>query len=115
MATELRVIDETYELILWTHRHITRFPRHSRFSIDGRLESGFLNLLDKLLEAKFSKNKLASLREASLQVEQIRFLFRLVKDTRLLSFNSHRHAVSCLNSIGKQLHGWKKQQQIRNQ
>jgi hypothetical protein len=37
MSEELKVIDQTYELLLWTHRHVERFPRHSKFTVGSRL------------------------------------------------------------------------------
>jgi hypothetical protein len=37
---ELTVITETYDLILWTCNHVSRFPRSHRFGLGQRIERG---------------------------------------------------------------------------
>ena len=113
MSQELAVIEHTYELIVWTHRHVERFPKHSRYSIGSRLEDKLLQLLECLLQAKYSKCKVASLQSAGLLVENARFLFRLCKDSRLMSIRSHEHATRRIVEISRQIQGWRKSQAVR--
>ncbi len=35
---ELTVITKTYDLILWTCNHVSRFPRNHRFGLGERIE-----------------------------------------------------------------------------
>jgi len=45
MSKELRVIDQLYEFILWTHNHIERFPRSVKFTIGSRIQDQQLEVL----------------------------------------------------------------------
>lgn len=113
MSAELKIIDETYELMRWVHQHVAKFPRNSRYSLGSRLELKVLDLLDELLTAKFSSQKEPSLQQAGLVNEQIRFLLRLCQDSHLISTKSHQFAVTKLSSIARQIQGWRKHQMAK--
>ena len=108
MAQELKIIDQTYELILWLRQKVVLFPRHSKYSFGHRIESRLLDFFESLLEAKYSRDKEETLSQAGLRLEQVRFLIRLAKDTRLISVSSHEYAVKTISEIGRQLQGWRK-------
>ena len=42
---ELIVITKTYDLILWSCNHTSRFPRNHRFVLGERIERNLYNLL----------------------------------------------------------------------
>jgi hypothetical protein len=115
MAEELKVVDQTYELVLWIHRHVERFPRHSKFSVGSRLEDKGMRLLELLIEAKFSSEKTESLRNAGLVAEQLRFVLRIAKDTHLIAIKSHGFATGQLVEICKQIQAWRKHQVARTE
>ena len=37
-SEELTVVAETYDLILWSCQHVSRFPRNHRFVLGERME-----------------------------------------------------------------------------
>ena len=49
---ELTVITKTYDLILWSCNHTSRFPRNHLFVLGERIERNLYDLLETLLEAK---------------------------------------------------------------
>jgi hypothetical protein len=108
MAEELRVIDQLYEFILWTHNHIERFPRSVKFSIGSRIQDNQLEILQLLIRAKFSKQKEETLFDAGVRLEQVRLLFRMCKDMRLISLNSHEYSSRQLTDLTKQVQGWRR-------
>lgn len=103
---ELKVIEDLYQLILWSHEHVSRFPRHARFTLGTRVESHLLETLELLLQAKFSRSKTEILDNANIELEKLRFWFRLAKDTKALSIKSHEFAIRTLIEISKQVTGW---------
>jgi hypothetical protein len=109
MASELTVITHTYDLLIWTLGHTGKFPRNHRYGLGRRIEDKLHDLLDSLVEAKFSGDKSEVLRQAGLRVEELRLLYRAAKDLRGLPRNSHRHATERLQEIGRQLGGWRRQ------
>lgn len=108
MPADLNIITKTYDLTLWAENHIAQFPRPQRFSLGTRIENLLHDLLDDLIDAKFTHDKADILRDAALRVEKLRYRLRLAKDLRVLPLNSHRHAISLLEDIGRQLGAWRR-------
>ncbi len=81
---ELVVITKTYDLILWSCNYTSRFPRQHRFVLGERLERTLYDLLETLIRAKYTRERMPLLNEANLKLEILRFQMRLAKDLRYL-------------------------------
>ncbi len=95
---ELLVIDKTYELVLWSCRHIAVFPRSHRFTLGERMERRLYDLLELLLKAKYSGEKAGLLRQANMELELLRFQLRLAKDLECLTLKRYKHGVCKLKT-----------------
>ena len=78
--TELVVVERTHELLVWTLKHIERFPRSQRYGVGLRLEERVTSILELILRAKYTRERLPLLNQANLEIELLRFQFRAVKD-----------------------------------
>ncbi len=58
---ELVVITKTYDLILWSCNHTSRFPRQHRFVLGERLQRNLYDLLETLIRAKYQRERAALL------------------------------------------------------
>ena len=54
---ELTVITKTYELVLWSCHHTSQFPRKHRFVLGERIERNLYDLLETLIQAKYTLSK----------------------------------------------------------
>jgi hypothetical protein len=54
---ELPVIIKTYDLILWSCRHTSRFPRSHRFVLGERIERHLYELLETLIQAEHTRQR----------------------------------------------------------
>jgi hypothetical protein len=106
--TELAVIAQTYDLVIWSCRHIAKFARSHRFTLGDRLENRLYLLLELLLQAKYQRERAPLLRQANMELELLRFQFRLAKDLRCLSLDSYGFAARSVNEIGQMIGGWLK-------
>jgi hypothetical protein len=106
---ELLVIDKAYELVLWSCRHIANFPRSHRFTLGERMERRLYDVLELLLKAKYSGQKAGLLRQANMELELLRFQFRLAKDLKCFTLKRYEHGVRAVNEIGQMVGGWLKQ------
>jgi len=61
---ELVVITKTYDLILWSCNHTARFPRSHPFVLGERIERKLYDLLETLIQAKYSREPRALLQDA---------------------------------------------------
>ena len=105
-SVELAIIEKTQELLVWSLRHIEKFPRAHRHGLGARLEQRLAGLLDRLIEAKFTRDRLPLLQRCNLELELLRFDYRTSKDVRCLSVDSYGSASRFVNEIGQQLGQW---------
>ena len=97
------MITKTYDLILWSCNHTSRFPRNHRFVLGER---NLYNLLETLIAAKYTKNRQRLLEEANLSLEVLRFQMRLAKDLQCLKVESYAFAAKSIDEIGRLIGGW---------
>ena len=105
---ELLVITKTYDFILWSCHHTSRFPRNHRFVLGERIERNLYDLLETLIKARYTRQRQALLEQANLSLEILRFQLRLAKDLQCLKTNSYAFAAQAIDEIGKLVGGWLK-------
>ena len=103
---ELVVITKMYDLILWSCNHTSRFPKNHRFVLGERIERNLYDLLETLIRAKYSKQAVPLLVDANLNLEILRFQFRLAKDLNCLQAKSYGFATKAVDEIGRLIGGW---------
>ena len=103
---ELLVITKMYDFILWSCNHTSKFPRNHRFVLGERIERNLYDLLESLIEAKYSRARTPLLQKANLRLEILRFQMRLAKDLQCLRVESYAFAAKAIDDIGKLIGGW---------
>ena len=103
---ELIVITKTYDLILWSCNHTSKFPRNHRFVLGERIERNLYGLLETLIAAKYTKHRQRFLEDANLTLEILRFQMRLAKDLQCLKVESYAFAAKSIDEIGRLIGGW---------
>ena len=71
-----------------------------------RIERNLYDLLEILIRAKYTKNRLPPLNQANLVLEVLRFQMRLAKDLQCLKVDSYGFATTAIDEIGKLIGGW---------
>src|SRR3954471_22846264 len=98
---ELLVITKTYDLIVWSCHHTSRFPRNHRFVLGERLERSLYDLLETLVRARYTRNRQPLLEQANLTLE-----IRLARDLHCLKTASYLFAARTLDEVGRLVGGW---------
>lgn len=107
---ELAILEKTQNLIVWSLRHIEKFPRVHRYGLGLRLEQRLDSLLEGLIEARYTRDRRPLLQRLNLELEFLRFQFRIANELRCLSTDSYGSASRFVNEIGQQLGSWIKSQ-----
>jgi hypothetical protein len=107
---ELPIIQKTYDLIQWYIPILNRLPRNHRFSLGERLITGLYDLLEGLIQARYSKNKLPQLNVLNTKLDILRYQTRILLDFKLISSQRYEYVAKQINSIGMDLGSWIKQQ-----
>ena len=96
------------QFLLWLVPTVEGFPRSQKFLLGDRIQSTALDVLERLVEATYTRARSGLLVQANLGVEKLRFLFRLAMDLKLLDLRRYEHAARSLDDIGRMIGGWRK-------
>jgi hypothetical protein len=105
----------TYDLLKWAIPTLKKFPRDQRFLLGDRIENHTLDILELLICANYSRDKLGYLQEANRKIELLRFLWRLSLDLGYLSTRRYEFVSKMLNDIGSLIGGWLRQQKAKDE
>ncbi|MFM9964849.1 MAG: diversity-generating retroelement protein Avd [Planctomycetaceae bacterium] len=111
---ELPIIHEYYEFLVWFTPKVGKFPREQRFTLGERVELVLYRALELLIRARYAQEKIPLLDQLNVELEVLRFQLRLAKDLNCLPLKAYGDASQKLLSIGKQLGGWRKQQERKS-
>lgn len=100
--------ERLYRWLEWLIPTLDKFPRSQRFLLGDRIEHTALDLLERLIEATYTREPVTLLRQANLAIEKLRVLLRLAKDLRYLDFRCYEFGQSELDEIGRLVGGWMK-------
>lgn len=103
---ELTVITKTYDLIVWTVNHTSRFPRNHRHVLGVRIEQHLYDVLELLVEAKYTRQRRSQLEVTNRKLETLRFLLRLARDMNCLKVSSYGFATRSVDEVGRLVGGW---------
>ncbi len=104
--TNVAAVESAYQLVLWLIPVLDKLPRRQKFQLGDRLQSTALDVLDRLIEAAYTRDRAALLQQANLGLEKLRFWLRLAHDLQLLDFKRYEHAARLIDELGRQVGGW---------
>jgi hypothetical protein len=110
---DLPVIQKTYDLIKWYVPILNGLPRNYRFTLGDRVIVGLYNLMEGLIQARYSQNKLPQLEALNSHLDILRHQTRLLHEFDLMAVDRYEYAGQLLHGIGTELGGWIKQQRQR--
>jgi hypothetical protein len=102
------IFEQWYKTCDWLLQACDRMPKHTRFTISGRIANVALDITAVLVEAIYSQDKKALLQRLNLLLEQLRILIRLSKDRKHLTLAQYAFISEALNETGKMTGGWLK-------
>ena len=110
MRKELPVFVKWMSFVDWLLDVTQKFPKNIRFTMTNRVENFSLDIVEDLVEARYTSRKASVLRRANLKLEKIRILLRICHEKKYLSKNSYLYAMKEMNEVGRMIGGWEKQQ-----
>ena len=109
-SKELPIFIKWMDFLKWLLVITDNFPKKARFTFVDRMTNLSFEIVEDLVEARYSKNKSYSLKRINMNIEKLRIFIRICYECRFLSKKSYEHAAYSINEIGKMLGGWIKQQ-----
>ncbi|MDP2649132.1 MAG: diversity-generating retroelement protein Avd [bacterium] len=106
MLQDLVIFEKVYQLVRWLYPTVSKFPKAQRFVLGQQIENTALDILRGVIRANAERDKLATLKGASVDLDTLRILLRLSKDLEFLSVRQYGFAAEQVNEVGKLLGGW---------
>jgi hypothetical protein len=103
---ELTAITKAYDLVREITQRVAKFPRDHKFILGDRMLSNGYDVLDLLIEAKYTQAKRGMLERANLRLEQMRFQLRLAHDMKLMSTRQYEVGSRLVDEVGRLVGGW---------
>ena len=100
-----------YDFTKWLLDKTGRFPKRVRFSFSNRIDNLALDIIEAIVEARYSAEKRAILRCIDLNLEKLRVLLRMCCDQHYLDIKGHEFASKKIGEAGKMVGGWRNQQE----
>ncbi len=101
-------IEAHYQFLLWLGPALESFPKDKKFTLGDRIMGHALDVLEALIEATYTRDRIVHLRRANLGIEKLRFLFRLAADLKVLDRKKYEFAARTLDEIGRSIGAWAK-------
>jgi len=110
MSNAPNAITKTYDLLKWLMPAVSKYPRDKRYTLGSRIEDKLLAILDLLIQANYSKEKIGFLKQTNINLEIFRHLIRLSFDLRFIDLRRYEYISRETDEIGRLIGGWIKQQ-----
>ena len=105
---ELVVITKAFDLAREMTQRTRKLPRDVKFVLGDRMLTTTYDVLDALLEAKYTRANKALLQRANLLLERLRFQVRLCVEEQLISIRQYEYLVELIDEVGRMVGGWTK-------
>ena len=99
-------LEAMYQFMLWLVLTVEKFPRRQKFLLGDRIQATALDVVERLIEATYTRSRQTFLRDANMGIEKLRVLFRLAMDLRHLDPRRYEHAARELDEVGRMVGGW---------
>ena len=106
MKEKYPLFEKYYKLLDWILDKCEKFPKNVRFTISSKISNISLDILDYLIEAIYTKDKLKNLKRINILFEKLRIFIRITHDRKYLSHKQYEYVSKEINVCGKMVGGW---------
>jgi len=90
----------------WLFAATEKFPKKTRFVLVNRIDNLALDVVEDLVEARYTRDRLSILRRSNLRLEKLRVLLRISHDQGHLPHRGYEHSARALDEAGRMVGGW---------
>jgi hypothetical protein len=105
---ELPIYRETYRLLLYLYTLTRHFNREYKYTLGQSMKNTGMQMVQCIFKANSAKDKTETLSQLSDEVEMLKLELRLCVDMHLISPVQQAQAWESIESISRQMSGWKK-------
>jgi len=109
---DLPVFKEVYQLILKIFEYTKDFPKEYKYTLGQDMKRDGLQLVRSIYRANKANNKTEYLEQFLDDFEVLKLEIRLCVDMKILSIKKQAELSEMMESIGKQITGWRNAQRV---
>ena len=106
----LQVYKDVYSLVLLLFQYTKEYPKEYKYSLGEDIRRDSVVLVRSIYRANRAYEKSPELERFLDDFEVLKFEIRLSKDLHLLSVGHFGEISALMDTIGKEINGWKKRQ-----
>lgn len=106
MQNEAPLFQKIYDFYKLFYTYIDHFPKKSREVLGQKIEQIILEILELILKASYSREKIISLGNASLKLDFLKVLIRITYETKTIDQKKYLLMEKELQEMGRMLGGW---------
>lgn len=103
------LFEKWYKTTDWILDKCDKMPKHTRFTMAGRIANLTLDTLDLVNMAIYTKDRTEALKRININLERLRIFFRLCHDRGYLSTAQNMYVQQEINEAGRMCGGWLKE------
>ena len=100
------LFEHWYKTTDWILDKCDKMPKHTRFTVSGKIAGLSVDTIELLIEAVYSKEKVVALQRVNLNLEKLRLFFRLCHDRRYISPSQYAFINQEIDAAGRMCGGW---------
>lgn len=108
MIDQLIIFQKLYDLYLYSHQMVGRFPKSQRFLLSNNLLATNMEMIKLTIIANSKPDRLEEQNQISVNLDLYRIYVRIARDVNFLSIKKYGVVMKKINEIGKLLTAWKK-------
>lgn len=104
-----------YDFSKWLLEKTDTFPKKVRMSFSNRVSDLALNIIEGIIEARYSRKKGELLQRIDLNMEKLQVILRMCHDLAYLDHKGYEFASKKIHEAGKMVGGWRKYQERKGE
>jgi len=108
MLLELLIYKKTQDFFVWIYPLLSRLPRSEKYTLGKRIEETIFEILRFIIRANYQINKMETLSELRIKLEEMQFEIRILKNLGHFSRKRYEFASRAINELKRLLLGWMK-------
>jgi hypothetical protein len=108
MVDQLIIFQKLYDLFVYTHQLVAKFPKSQRFMLSNYLLQVNIEMIRLTIIANSKPDRQEEQKQISVNLDLFRIYTRLAKDINFISIKKYELMMEKINEIGRLLTSWKK-------
>ena len=106
MKSDYPLFEKWTRVLDWILDRTEKYPQSARFNVANRIANMSVDIMENIIEAIYTKERIPILHQLNLSIEKLRVLFRISMQRRYISKRQYEFIIQELQETGRMVGGW---------